>query len=165
MTTEPIDDQGEVFEPLPDEPAEVELLDTNRSRRVAKAWKLHVRDGYSIGETARRLNVSRNTAWRMAQEGKAQVALLPWLQREELRHTQKAALRSMYAWLMQDAEAESGRAMEYVPILLKVLAEARAVDLHGMPVEHLIKGRIGPDPEFIAALEATMQEDQERTSS
>lgn len=158
------DETGEeVFEPAPDEPSQVAELDTSRSAKVAKAWWLIEHQGMSFEAAAKELNVSKNTAWRMCNEGRAQVALLPWLKREDMRTSQLIQLRAMRSWLYADAAAEGGKALDYVPVLLKVMEREQSIGGTTAPIEHLVRGSIGPDPEFIAALEATMNEDHEGT--
>lgn len=160
------DDEGGdagTFDPARDEPAEVAALDTPRSLKVARAWKLHVADGHPITYVAQALGVSRDTAWRMANEGRAQAALIPWLEREQVKLGQQVQLRAMRAWLYSDAETTGGSALEYVPVLLKVLdAEMRVVGT-AAPIRVDGASSASPDPATIAAIEATMQQGQEGT--
>lgn len=150
------------------EPAEVEQLDDERSILVARAWHLHIVEGHPITYVAERLGVSRATAWRYAREGKAQAAFMPYMQREEQRLGHTVALRAMRSWLYQDAEATGGTALEYVPVLLKVLEAERK--LHGLdaPSRLALSGQVGgptPNPDVIAAIQATIEERMEGPSS
>lgn len=152
-------DAGE-FVPAPDEPAEVAALDTPRSEKVAMAWKLHVADGHPITYVAQKLGVARDTAWRMANEGRAQAALIPWLEREQVKLGQQVQLRAMRSWLYSDAEVDGGKALEYVPVLLKVLEAEMKVVGTAAPVKVDGTFNVSPDPNTIAAIEATMQRRQ-----
>jgi transposase len=93
--------------------------DGGRARLVARAWELAER-GYSTRYIAEAVQVSPATAWRMVQEGREAATWVEVLERHEERARARMRL-SMYAeWLMEERAALGGKAIEYVPVLLKI---------------------------------------------
>ncbi len=137
-------------------------LDGPRYELIAKAYHLVHVQGHTVRFAAERLGVAPSTAWSYASEGRAQAALLPWLKREEVRLGHAMALRAMRSWLNADAAADGGKALEYVPILLKVME--REAKMMGVDAPTIVQtqGDVAPDPRVIAAIEAAYDDRKEQ---
>lgn len=150
------DEQG-LYTPDPDEPAGVAELDDDRARREWRAYQLAVREGQSITYVAEALGVSRTTAWRMVQKGKARAQLHATVQQEEIKQVQLAQLAAMRAWLYADARALGTDALKVVPVLLDVLKTEAKIAGSLAPTAHTVTAYPGPDPRAIAEIEATFR--------
>lgn len=152
---------SDLDEAQPDEPVEVAALDTPRAEMVAMAYHLHFVQHQNITYTAQQLgklykrSVARSTAWRWAQEGKAQAAFLRTSDEEA-----KSALADAAGWLVGALAAEqqtiAGHWKDYAPVILKALkfeAEIRGALATRTAV---ISGQVGvaPDPDTVAAIQA-----------
>lgn len=158
------DDEGAGAELVPAPVADLDRTDKAgaRARRIAESYRLYELEGNKLEDVANVLGVSIATAWRDVQEAKAQIALLPWLDKEDARTAARMRLRAMRAWAYSDASATGGKALEYIPLLLKI--EEREARLMGLDAPSRIDlngpGGPRPDPKIIAEIQATLEQQE-----
>lgn len=139
-----------------------------RALKRARAYYLHYVCRHDFEYTAQLLaqefgSCSRATAHRWATEGAAQAALAPWLQQEQARMSQVMGIRAATSWVHAEVAATGGRAVDYVPLLVKLWErEARLLGLDA-PTKFDFARAEGakPDPE-IMRLVLEQQEIDER---
>ena len=93
--------------------------DDPRPALVARAWEL-AEQGYPVRYIAEAIGRSVSTAHAYVKEGREAATWVEVLNRHEERARARMRL-SMYAeWLLQERLELGGKALEYVPILLKL---------------------------------------------
>lgn len=128
-------------------------LDDERAKQVAQAYHLYIVEDHKLEDVAAMMKISRTQVWRLAQECKAQVALIPWLAKEEMRMKHTMRLRAMTSWIFSHAEVEGISPLDAVPVLLKVME--REAKMHGLDAPTRVElGGEGktPNPRVIEAL-------------
>lgn len=140
--------------------------DEDRSRLVALAWEL-AEQGWGVRYIAERIGRSPATAARYVKEGREAASWIEVLDRAEERARAAQRLDLYTSWLLAERSELGGKALEYVPVLLKV--EERRAKLTGSDAPTRVKvedDRPAPtvDPETVRAIRAA-QDSQTRELS
>lgn len=135
-------------------------IDDERAVQVAKAYHLHVVQGHTLDDTAKMMGLHRSTVWRYCHLAKAQAALAPWMEREQVRvqhHYERQAMRSA---LSAHVEVTGLSPLDWIPVVLKI--QERAAAEYGLDAAGpMIPGGQRPDPVIIEAIRNYEPEDDQ----
>lgn len=100
--------------------------DPERPAKVRRAVELS-EQGYSLRYIAQQIGKSHVTARKYIQEGKLEAEWAFLLDANEDREALRAFLGTLQDWLVEERQALGGKALEYVPVILKVVEQRAKV--------------------------------------